>query len=170
MRTRSLTASLPALLIVVALAGCSAPSSEIGSSKGSLGSHSDGNQSGDIGSDNMAIGTCVDDRTLSGEFTRVKKVACSVARDSEIFESIPMEQTDYPGKSVVEKAANSGCSAAFTRFVGVAPEKSTLLISEYLPAEDSWDGRTDTITCLVSDGNSSGNPVRSTGTLKGSNR
>jgi Septum formation len=113
----------------------------------------------------IANGDCLNDGAIQGEVSSVKVVDCGEAHDSEVYESVVMEDGDFPGVAAVEEAAVSNCTTAFNEFVGLDYESSILNFSYFYPTEESWGQGDREILCTIVDPG-----VRTTGSLEGAAR
>lgn len=113
----------------------------------------------------LSVGDCMNS-TSSEEVTDVPVVPCSDPHDTEVYDEFSLPDGEYPGKDEVYSAAEEGCYAEFSNFVGIAYEESTLEFSYFAPAQQSWEqGNDRLVSCLVVD------PAEQvTGTLAGAAR
>lgn len=110
----------------------------------------------------IKVGDCLNDGAATGEVSEVKVIDCASEHDSEAYKSITMTDGDFPGETAVDDQAVSECTSAFTSFIGMDYETSTLDFSYYYPTADSWKQGDREILCLVVDPNG-----KSSGTLEG---
>lgn len=84
----------------------------------------------------LAVGECFNDPGL--QYTWVEPVPCDSAHDFEVFFDFDLAGDEYPGSESVLEASDERCGAAFTDFVGVAPEDSAIQFSYYKPGVGAW--------------------------------
>jgi Septum formation len=118
----------------------------------------------------VTVGDCIDQPTqdAEGNISEVTKIDCAKAHDQEIFKSIIMPASDFPGDDAVNTAASDGCRPAFQDFVGISYDDSKLALTDFQPTQDSWndpDFPDREILCIVYD-----DGVKTTGTLAGAAR
>lgn len=121
-------------------------------------------QAGDVVDEDLAafglvVGDCFDD--LSGIAVdstesvdaRLREVDCAVGHDAEVY-ATPVHpdpiDAPYPGEDAIAAFADQACYDAFTTFVGVPLEQSTLSFYFTFPQERSWEVLDDRgIACSV---------------------
>lgn len=91
----------------------------------------------------LAVGDCI-----SGDLTVVD---CSTEHDSEAYASITVPGDDFPGDESIATQAGQGCTDAFTEFVGIPYDDSSLDYAFYFPTEGSWAAGDRRILCLIVD-------------------
>ena len=162
---RRLAAALTAVAFAMLLAGCTTSVSpgEVSDAGGP------GATGQDVSLEALYIGECVNDANVSGVITSFTLIDCTEPHDSEVYESIPMEDADYPGERTLQRRAEKGCESALARFVGIPLADSRLDYEYYVPAKEGW-GYKDEIDCLIRDTDASGHDIQSTGSLSGSKR
>lgn len=157
---RALTNRTIAVLTIafasVALTGCSL----LGNITGETAPSEDGSTTTDVFT--IAVGDCLNDGGVEGEVSEVAVIDCASAHDSEAFKSVMMADGDFPGETVVSDQAVSDCTSAFSDFIGLDYESSTLDFSYYYPTEDSWSSGDREILCIAYDPNGT-----TTGSLEG---
>ena len=92
----------------------------------------------------LQVGTCLDGvhpgAVATSDVTR--PVDCATAHDDEIVGVLSYaEPGAYPGQATVDAFANAPCVAAFSGYVGVDFELSTLDMMTVTPSELSWATR-----------------------------
>lgn len=103
------------------------------------------------------VGACLVYSELEADqaegITEIPTVECTEEHDGQVIGKFDMEDGDFPGADAVTAAADEGCAAAFTEFVGVAPEESTLpiaYINYVYPTEETWNQANDReILCIA---------------------
>lgn len=112
----------------------------------------------------LAVGDCLDADSRRVTPT-VPVVSCSAEHDSEVYAEITVPGDVFPGPDEITRRAVDGCTTAFSSFVGVQYEASTLDYAYYFPTEGSWATGDRRILCLALDPS-----ARVTGTLEGAAR
>ena len=164
MSYRQSARALGITLMLILLAGCVSTASDEVTDAGGPGPTGQ-----DVSLEALYIGECVNDANVTGVITSFTLVDCSLPHDSEVYESIALDDVDYPGKKALERRAAADCETALAHFVGIPYEHSTLDYEVYIPSKDGW-GYKDQIDCLIRDTDASGHDVQSTGSLAGSKR
>ncbi len=115
----------------------------------------------------IELGDCVDDPAIldGSDVEQSSVVECSVPHYAEAYAQFDLPEGAYPGEDAVTSAAEEGCDAEFTGFVGMDYQESVLEVFYYYPTEDTWDVDRG-VVCIIID--PSGEPV--TGSLEGANR
>jgi len=167
MRTRRALALIgSAAALSLALTGCSALNSILGSGSGDAQRDEDGNvtESANVGIFSVKLGDCLLG-TGSGLLEDADVVPCSESHDEEIFHEITMPDGDFSDEAV--DAASAECVGdVFTSFVGVAYDASTLAVTTISPTQETWEQMNDrVIQCVILD---PAGPV--TGSLAGAAR
>jgi hypothetical protein len=117
----------------------------------------------------LQVGTCLDGvhpgETVTADVTR--PVDCATTHDNEIVgvvsDTVPGA---YPGQAAVDAFANAPCEAAFSAYVGIDFDSSTLDLITLTPSELSWARGDRQISCVAI--TRDGSPL--TGSVKGSGR
>lgn len=148
-------AAISVALAGVALTGCGL----LGNITGKAAPDEDGTTTIDVVT--IMVGDCLNVRGTTGDVSEVAVIDCHIAHDSEAFKSVMMADGDFPGETAVHAEAVSECTSAFTSFVGLDYESSSLDFSYYIPTEESWASSDREILCLVVDPNG-----KTTGTLE----
>ena len=99
----------------------------------------------------VVVGDCLNDDGATGEVTEVAIIDCETAHDSEAVKSVMMADGAFPGEAAVAAQAVTECTSAFTSFVGLDYESSSLDFSYYSPTQESWASSDREILCLVVD-------------------
>lgn len=113
-------------------------------------------------------GDCFNDPNFrSGEdadVASVVRVPCDEAHDAEVFATVRVPGTTYPGEAVMDRRAER-CLALFEDFVGVHYAASAHDLYFYFPTSQSWLMDDREIQCTIGDPDG-----RVTGTLAGIGR
>ncbi len=163
MKTRLPLAILAIAASATLLSGCSLINSITGGETRS----DDGTivEGGDTDVFSIKVGDCIAEPTGSDEVTSVPTVPCSEPRDTEVYFEFALDGTDYPGEDAIFAVGDKACYDAFSTFVGIAYESSSLDFSYYYPTTGSWGSGDRLISCLIMD------PAgQVTGSLKGAAR
>ena len=112
----------------------------------------------------LVTGNCFNGGSGS-EVDNVPTVPCASPHDQEVFATLVVAGDIYPGDEALKSQADSGCSTAFTSFVGLPFEQSALQVTYYRPSTTTWAGGDRTIDCLIA-----AESGQASGTLRGANR
>ncbi len=164
MLLRPPTRAITVIALVTLLSGCATSSADEVSDPGGPGPTGQ-----NVSLEALYIGECINDANQTGVITSFTLIDCSLPHDSEVYESIALDDADYPGTKALEERGAEGCEAALATFVGIPYEESTLDYELYIPAKEGW-GYKDQIDCLVRDTDAAGHDIKSTGTLADSKR
>ena len=155
-----------AVMLAAGLSGCSVLNSVLGNGGGDAprDDKSKVTESSSIGIFNLKLGDC----KMSDTGTTISEtdvVPCDKPHDEEVFYEFTLEGAEYDSAAIdaeVEKCAGE----AFTTFIGVAFDDSSLDVSYMTPTKETWDSMNDRLVqCIVSD------PAgQTTGSLKGAAR
>lgn len=145
------------------LSGCSLLTQVTGGSGGTSGGDTAEGTEDDIFS--IRPGDCFNEVNSS----TVDVVECSVPHDWEAYESILMDQSEYPGDDAAQQQADTACNDPFTAYVGLGYDESIYDYSFYYPTEETWNDPTlqdREILCIIFADDQS----KITGSVKGSNK
>lgn len=100
----------------------------------------------------LQVGTCLDGvhpgAVSTSDVTR--PVDCATTHDDEIVGVLSYAESGaYPGQAAVDAFANAPCVAAFSSYVGVDFELSTLDMMTVTPSELSWARGDRQISCVA---------------------
>src|SRR4051812_9798718 len=113
----------------------------------------------------VKTGDCIIDGA-EGTVTDVPTVSCSKPHNFEVFRTVRVVETSYPGDKALTAEATKACTKdAFTAFVGKKFDDSELNVNDYRPTAESWASGDRTIDCLIAPAEG-----MATGTLEGANR
>ncbi len=120
---RAAAAVTAAALVVVAFAGCGLLPTNI----------LDTNTADGVDSDllTIAVGDCLNDGGAEGEISSVPIIECEEPRETEMYDSIILDEGEYPGEEAVIAEADTGCESTFDSFVGIAYAESAYKFSYY---------------------------------------
>lgn len=112
----------------------------------------------------LQVGHCMNSADITSEqLLTAPTVSCRSSHDLEIFATVEMEGTDYPGPDAATNFAKEWCHSQFEGFVGAPYENSRLTVSWIHPSRSSWEQRDDrTVLCIL------GSPEAVTGTFANS--
>ena len=114
----------------------------------------------------LSVGDCLDTHGKPRISDTVTVVDCSLEHDSEAYASITVEGDTFPGDDAATSQAQQGCVDAFTTFMGIAYDASSLDYVYYYPTAGSWAAGDRRILCLVIDPQAG----QAEGTLRGAAR
>ncbi|KAB1641174.1 septum formation family protein [Gulosibacter chungangensis] len=118
----------------------------------------------------LSVGDCITDTDMENtELQTVPTVPCSQPHTFEVYHDFEITTSDFPGQGSDEllEIVSDGCLGdAFTDFVGNDYSSSTLGVMYLSPTQGSWDNGDRLVSCMLYEGEGSGNV--STGTLEGS--
>ncbi|GAA5153946.1 septum formation family protein [Microbacterium pseudoresistens] len=115
-----------------------------------------------IGIFNLKVGDCKMEGD-SGLIEDADVVPCDEPHDEEVYYELTMDDGDYD-EDAIDEASYECVGQAYTDFVGVAYEDSTLEVYPITPTQDTWEQMNDrVIQCIISDPSGP-----TTGSLKGS--
>ncbi|MEO8229890.1 MAG: septum formation family protein [Chloroflexota bacterium] len=104
----------------------------------------------------LKAGDCFDDPVAAGqsaaEVKDVQHHPCTEPHLFEVIETFKFEaggDAAFPGQTGFDSFMVEKCSAAFSSYVGVAEEQSSLGFSAYTPVESGWKKGDRDITCFL---------------------
>lgn len=164
---RALALAGSAAALTVALTGCSAINSILGSGSGDANRDEESGQvteSANIDIFSLKVGDCKME-SPSGLIEDADVVPCSEPHDEEVYYEITMDDGDF-SEDAVNTASEECIGDAFTSFVGVSYDQSALEVYPITPTKDTWETLDDRLVqCVVVD------PAGPTeGSLKGAAR
>jgi len=156
MTLSSTTKTLTIAALVVAsltLSGCSAITTLL-------------NGEGDVFS--LEVGDCMDDYGTATDISSVPIVDCDKEHDAEVYAVEDIDSDSFPGVTEVSDAADEICIDAWEDFVGISYEESLLDYSALMPTEETWALGDKEVVCTISKYDESGQLVKVTDSLEGS--
>jgi len=168
MRTRrALMVAGAAVTVSVALTGCGAINSILGSGSGDADRDDETGQvteSASVDVFSVKLGDCMLD-TGTGMLTDASILPCTDSHDQEVYYEITMPDGDFADADI-NAAAQECIGDAYTAFVGLGYQESALDVTTLTPTKESWEQSNDrVIQCLIFD---PAGPV--TGSLAGAAR
>lgn len=152
---RTLQLAGSALALSAALTGCSALDGILGGAPQDVERDDEGRPTEEKEIDIFAlqVGDCLTEAAFTGGETDVAPVVpCEQPHPYEVYHEFELEDGEFPGTDAIEGPATEQCSAAFTEFVGLPFEESTLKITWFEPTQESWDSADDRLVqCIVTD-------------------
>lgn len=150
---RALMLAGSAVALSVALTGCSALNSILGSGSGDANRDEETGQvteSSNVGVFSVKLGDCMLD-TGTGMLTDANVLPCTDPHDQEVYYEITMPDGEFSDTDI--DAATQECVGdAYTSFVGVAYDDSALNVTTLVPTKDSWEQNNDrVIQCIIFD-------------------
>ncbi|MGI9600675.1 MAG: septum formation family protein [Acidimicrobiales bacterium] len=108
-------------------------------------------RSGSISTFALAEGDCFDSPPAGLDEAEVALIDCDDAHSFEVFATVELAESDFPGQAEVDRAAGQECRERFETFHGLAYADSVFDISWYAPTQQSWDVLVDRrVSCLTS--------------------
>lgn len=164
---RALALAGTAIALSIALSGCSAINQILGSGSGDADRDEETGQvtdSANIDVFSLKVGDCKMS-SATGEIQDVDVVPCTESHDEEVYYEFKMDDGEF-SEEAVDAATQECVGDAYTSFVGVAWDDSTLDVYPITPTQRTWDELNDrVIQCVISD---PAGPVE--GSLKGAAR
>ncbi|MGO4487374.1 hypothetical protein [Microbacterium sp. 2RAF4] len=150
---RALMLAGSAVALSVALTGCSALNSILGSGSGDANRDEETGQvteSSNVGVFSVKLGDCMLD-TGTGMLTDANVLPCTDPHDQEVYYEITMPDGEF-SDSDIDAATQECVGDAYTSFVGVAYDDSALNVTTLVPTKDSWEQNNDrVIQCIIFD-------------------
>lgn len=116
----------------------------------------------------IKVGDCITDTDADGQVQSVPTVACSQPHSYEVFHEFELTGSKFPGDDGILPDVQRECyGKPFEEFIGRPYDKSSLEVMYLSPTQMSWDGGDRLVSCMVYEGDGTGNPT--TGSLEGSN-
>lgn len=144
---------IPALaaLLLAAVTGCTPVGGSGGTSTAPGATPASASASPTPEAARVAVGDCTGPLSLDGaSMTDVQPIACDQPHYYEAFATVPLTMAEHPGADELTKLAGTKCGAAFTKFVGVAPEYSRYTTAYLAPDASAWTVLAErALTCLV---------------------
>lgn len=164
---RALALAGTAVALSVALTGCSVINNIIGSASGDANRDDETGQvteGSNIDIFNLKVGDCKME-SPSGLIEDADVVPCDEPHDEEVYHEITMADGEF-SEADVDTASQECIGDAYTSFVGISYDQSTLEVYPITPTQDTWDQLDDRLVqCVIVD------PAgQTTGSLKGSAR
>jgi hypothetical protein len=104
-----------------------------------------------IAAGDLAVGTCFDLPSQSGDFSTVARHDCNDAHDAEVFHVVEFTEPTYPVTSLRRNSfVDEQCFPVFATYVGKGIDAvETLNIGYFFPTSDGWDSGDRTFTCYA---------------------
>ncbi|WP_314647830.1 septum formation family protein [uncultured Microbacterium sp.] len=154
MRTRrALALAGSAVALSIALTGCSALSGILGGGSGDANRDEESGQvteSANIDIFALKVGDCKME-SPSGLIQDADVVPCAEPHDEEVYHEITMDDGDY-SEDAINTASEECIGDAYTQFVGVSYDQSTLEVYPITPTKDTWEQLDDRLVqCVIVD-------------------
>lgn len=81
--------------------------------------------------------------------TNLVLVGCVQPHDNEVYARVQMDDTTYPGSTVIEDFAVDACLSAFEPYVGKSYEESPLDYFYLSPTEEGWGDGDRLVLCVL---------------------
>ncbi|UYN83897.1 MAG: septum formation family protein [Microcella sp.] len=99
----------------------------------------------------LLVGDCIDGLGSLGEISTVATVPCDAEHEGEVYASIVVSGTSFPGSDALVSRAEIECRAALEQLVGVTYFETPLDFVYLAPTADSWSADDREILCVVVD-------------------
>jgi len=100
----------------------------------------------------IKLGDCLSGGSDDESVSEMQKLDCAAPHVYEVYHVFDLPAGDFPGDEIVDEAANSGCSAAFTGFIGKTYDESKLEMQTLTPQQTGWITKNDReVICMVVD-------------------
>ncbi len=154
MRTRrALALAGSAVALSIALTGCSALNGILGSGSGDANRDEESGQvteSANIDIFALKVGDCKME-SPSGLIQDADVVPCAEPHDEEVYHEITMDDGEY-SEDAINTASEECIGDAYTQFVGVSYDQSTLEVYPITPTKDTWEQLDDRLVqCVIVD-------------------
>ncbi|HWV49624.1 MAG TPA: septum formation family protein [Microbacterium sp.] len=165
---RAMALAGSAVALSIALTGCSTISNLISGDAPRDEETDQVTEEAEIDIFQLKVGDCLTEEAMTGGETNTAPVIpCDEPHPYEVYYEFELEDGEFPGSAAIEAPAIEKCEAAFTEFVGLTWDESTLEYSWFEPTQASWDqGGDRLLQCIIYD------PADDalTGSLKGAAR
>ena len=103
------------------------------------------------GVEDLAVGDCFDEPSVTNNVTNVPRLPCSSAHDGEVILVVTDPATGaYPGRNHFQELANERCLPAASSYLGTDFDTRADIDAGYFyPAEESWNGGDRGLTCYL---------------------
>ncbi|MFB4352056.1 septum formation family protein [Microbacterium sp. LS_15] len=164
---RALALASSAVALSVALTGCSALNGILGGGSGDADRDEETGQvteSSNIDIFSLKLGDCKM-ASATGLIEDADVVPCDQPHDEEVYYEITMDDGEF-SEEAIDTASQECIGDAYTNFVGIGFQDSTLEVYPITPTQQTWDQLNDRVVqCVISD------PAgQTTGSLKGAAR
>ncbi|MEN0024109.1 septum formation family protein [Microbacterium sp. LWO14-1.2] len=164
---RALALAGSAVALSVALTGCSALNGILGGGSGDADRDEETGQvteSSNIDIFSLKLGDCKM-ASATGLIEDADVVPCDQPHDEEVYYEITMDDGEF-SEEAIDTASQECIGDAYTNFVGIGFQDSTLEVYPITPTQQTWDQLNDRVVqCVISD------PAgQTTGSLKGAAR
>ena len=139
-----------ALVLSLALSGCSALNSIIGGGSDAPRDDETGEvtEGSNIDIFSLSVGDCkMED--ASGEIQDTDVVPCSEPHDEEVYFDFELEGDEFPEGDAIDAEGEAQCLPAFEEYVGIDYQSSSLDLFWITPTQDTWDQLNDRVVQCV---------------------
>jgi Septum formation len=91
-------------------------------------------------------GECLNGRPNSQDFTLV---SCATPHDAEVFATFPLPASAWPGTTVLQQDAGTGCGSRLSGYLNPALASASLTQVYVYPDQQSWSAGVRTVVCEV---------------------
>ena len=107
---------------------------------------------GDMQVEDLRVGDCFDLKDPEAtEVAEVEAKPCTDPHEYELFHVANMPDSEFPSDAVVTAFADVECVAAFTSYVGMDYQASTLYYSWFAPSTETWNDGDRAVQCAAYD-------------------
>jgi len=99
----------------------------------------------------LLVGDCVDGLDSLGEISTVATLPCDDQHEGEVYASVSLSGTTYPGTEALVSRAEDECRIALEQLVGVLYFDTAYDFVYFAPTADSWLAGDREILCIVFD-------------------
>lgn len=173
LRTRRALALVgSAVALTIALTGCSVLDSVTGGGSGDADRDDEGNVTEEANIDvfSLKLGDCMPiSDNASGEISDLDVVPCDQPHGDEVFYEFELTGDVLPTDAEVSAEVEAKCVPAFTEFVGLDYNESTLDFWHLTPTADTWVQNDRLVQCIIykPDPENPQGQLEVTGSLKG---
>ena len=99
----------------------------------------------------LLVGDCIEGLGSLGEISTVATVPCDVEHEGEIYASISVRGTSFPGSDALVAHADIECRAALEQLVGASYFETPYDFIYFAPTAESWSADDREILCVIVD-------------------
>jgi hypothetical protein len=149
---RALALAGSAVALSIALTGCSTISNLISGDAPRDEETGEVTEESNIDIFSLKVGDCMPASDTTGEMQDADVVPCTEPHADEIFYEFELPEGDLPSDADIQAAVETECVPAFTEFVGLDYQESTLDFWWISPTADGWEQADDRLVqCAIYD-------------------
>lgn len=99
----------------------------------------------------LQVGDCLDEFAEGIDVSTVQAVPCAEPHSDEVYLSVQMDASEFPGAAEASAFAEQACAEGFAEFVGVPWTESELDFGFFNPTEASWSDGDREVLCTITD-------------------